>query len=190
MIGYINGHIVTKTEKYIVVNVSGIGYNLFIKPSLIEKLEEKQDITLYTHLHVTETDLTLFGFKNNDELILFKHFIQVSGIGPKSALNIMDLGSPEELVSAITQEKHEYLAQASGIGPKTAKKIIVELQNKVLKMKVKHIKDISVDDEVSQALKVMGYYPQQIQEVLKQLPKDLKDTKDKIRFALKYLREK
>lgn len=190
MIGYINGQIVTKTQKYIVVNVSGIGYNVFIKPTLIEKLQEKNGVELYTHLHVTETDLTLFGFQNNDELILFKHFIQVSGIGPKSALNIMDLGSPEELVSAITQEQHTYLAQASGIGPKTAKKIIVELQNKVLKMKVGKSVAISVDDDVSQALKVMGYYPQQIQEVLKQLPKDITDTKEKIRFALKYLREK
>ena len=184
MIGSIKGKIILKTDKFLIVEASGVGYKISVSPDSLLTFKLNEDILIWTHTHVREDSLELFGFKQRDELEFFEMLINVSGIGPRSALTILSIASIEILRKAISSNDIAYLTKISGIGRKTAEKIIIELRDKV----GKENKDGSLKEELDalEALKSLGYSQNEAREALKTVSNN-SDTNTKIREALKIL---
>jgi Holliday junction DNA helicase RuvA len=188
MIGSIKGKIILKKEKFILIDVSGVGYKAFVSPSdsaFMKKVED--EVFLWTYLHVREDALDLFGFSEYTELEFFQMLLNVSGIGPKSALTILSIATVETLKKAIGSGDISYLTKISGIGKKTAEKIVIELRDK--------LEDSGADSNLQgeldalEALKSLGYSQAEAREALKKVPADA-DTNTKVREALKILGNK
>ena len=121
MIGSIEGKIEYSTDKYVLVGVDGIGYKIYISVNTFKNLPEKgSKIKLFTHLHVREDIMDLYGFLNQEDLEFFELLISISGIGPKGALNILNVASVKNLKKAIANEESSILTKVSGIGKKIA----------------------------------------------------------------------
>jgi len=188
MIGSIKGKIILKNEKFLIVETGGVGYKISISPDTLSKLTKTDEIiSFWIHTHVREDALDLYGFLDYRELEFFEMLINVSGIGPKSALIILSIASIETLKKAIATGDISYLTKISGIGKKTAEKIIIELRDKIGEEK----SDISLKGELDalEALKSLGYSQNEAREALKKVSADA-DINGKIREALKVLGSK
>ena len=131
MIGYIEGEVIHKSDRSLILKTGGIGYTLSATPDLVAKLALGEQAILWTHLAVKEDALDLYGFSSRDELGLFRLLIGISGIGPKSALGVLALADVKTLAHAIGSRDSGYLTKVSGIGKKLAEKIVLELKDKV-----------------------------------------------------------
>ncbi len=186
MIGFIEGKIEFNTDKYVIVDVNGVGYKIFISAHTFKNLPEKgEKVRLYTHLHVREDAMELYGFLNQKELNFFELLISISGIGPKGALNILNVASVDTLKKAIVNEESSILTKVSGIGKKTAEKIILELKNKVGDEFI--CGEVSDESEAIDALMSLGYRLQESREALKKVPKSTEGMENRVREALKLL---
>ncbi|HUT96120.1 MAG TPA: Holliday junction branch migration protein RuvA [Candidatus Paceibacterota bacterium] len=186
MIGSIEGKIEYSTDKYVLVGVDGIGYKIYISVNTFKNLPEKgSKIKLFTHLHVREDIMDLYGFLNQEDLEFFELLISISGIGPKGALNILNVASVKNLKKAIANEESSILTKVSGIGKKIAEKIILELKNKVGGEFIDE--KFGTDSEAIDALVSLGYRLQEAREALKKVPEAIKEVGDKVRHALKIL---
>jgi Holliday junction DNA helicase RuvA len=191
MIGSLRGEIIDKEEGGILIEVGGVGFYVLGPTTLLDILEVGVKTQLFTHLHVREQELTLFGFIDKEELELFRTLLKVQGIGPKVALAILSHIPVETLRQAIAREEAALLARVPGIGPKKAKQIVFQLKDKV------GIEDIfvaatpisDVDGEVIAALTTLGYSVVEAQAALQQLPKEARDesVEEKVRIALSSL---
>jgi len=135
MIYSLRGILKEKLIDSIVVEVNGIGYEVFLTGRDINNLSIDTDIFLYTQQIISDDKHSLYGFMSQGSLQLFKLLRSVNGVGPKSALNILNAGDSKKLISAIAQADKSFFKSVSGIGPKSALKIIVDLQDKVGKLK-------------------------------------------------------
>jgi holliday junction DNA helicase RuvA len=133
MIGYLKGIITHKTPAYIYLECTGVGYHVNISLSTYGKLDGKAEALIYTHMHVREDDISLYGFYDEDERQLFVQLISVSGIGCNTARVILSYMNTDELRKAIIHEDEFTLGKVKGIGPKTAKRIILDLKDKIIK---------------------------------------------------------
>ena len=134
MISHIHGEIAYCGEGFVIIDVNGFGYQINVTQPTLQELKDKKDkIKLFTHLHVREDALTLYGFKSGGELEMFKLLIGVTRIGPQIALNILSQIKVEELAAAIIQEDEKVLTRISGVGPKNAKRLILELRDRMRK---------------------------------------------------------
>lgn len=133
MIAYLNGEITHKTPTYIYIDCHGVGYHVNISLNTYSKLENLQKIKIFTYLNVREDEQSLYGFFDDDERTLFILLISVSGIGVNTARVILSYMNPEEVRTAIIHENAVALGKVKGIGPKTAKRIILDLKDKVIK---------------------------------------------------------
>jgi len=132
MIAYLKGELALVTESYAVVEVGGIGYEVYLPSSAIMGLPAiGSSIKLYTYLHVREDAISLYGFRSRDDLEMFKLLITVNGIGPKGALAILSAIPADDIRFAVLAEDVKTLAKAPGIGNKTAGKLILELKDKL-----------------------------------------------------------
>ena len=135
MIAQLTGTITLIGNKYILIDVSGVGYKVAVTADtarlLGKQAKQKDKVSILTHLAVRENALDLYGFLHQSELELFLMLIEISGIGPKSALVIMGQAGVETLKKAISSEDVSYLTKVSGIGKKTAQKIVLELKDKL-----------------------------------------------------------
>ncbi len=135
MIAYVTGTIFSKNPQSVVVDIHGIGYQIFIPLSTFYQLpDETKTVSLYVYTHVREDILQLFGFQTEMEKQVFLLLISVSGIGPKVALNILSGMGFEELLSAIVREDSEKISSIPGVGKKTSQRIILELKEKASKI--------------------------------------------------------
>ncbi|KOP64429.1 Holliday junction branch migration protein RuvA [Paenibacillus solani] len=130
MIDFLRGQVVHLESEYIVLDVQGVGYRVFC-PNPYAFAKTEGTITVFTHHHVREDAILLFGFPTREEQKLFRKLIEVSGIGPRVALGILGGGSPEHVVSAIYQENVSFLIKLPGIGKKTAQRMILDLKDKL-----------------------------------------------------------
>ncbi len=172
---YIKGTLVQKGENYIVVDANGVGYMIYTSlTSLADSREAGQEITVYTYLHVREDVMDLFGFTTLEEKNMFLHLISVSGVGPKAALSILSVVTPEKFAVAVVTNDVKTITKASGVGPKMAQRVILELKDK---LKTEEL-DISLDDdfadiasdnrsEAISALMVLGYSSADAQKAVK-----------------------
>jgi holliday junction DNA helicase RuvA len=133
MIAYIKGAITHKSPTFIIVEAGGLGYHINISLYTYARIEKLETLKLLTHLHIKEDAHTLYGFADAAERSLFVHLISVSGIGPNTAQLILSSMSPEEMRAAIISEDVAALQRIKGVGPKTAKRIILDLKDKMVK---------------------------------------------------------
>lgn len=133
MIAYISGPITFKSPAYILVEAAGVGYQINISLNTFSKIEHLDQVKIFTYFHVKEDGQSLYGFHDAEERQIFIHLLSVSGIGPNTARVILSYMNPEEVNMAILQENVGALNAVKGIGPKTAKRIILDLKDKIAK---------------------------------------------------------
>lgn len=189
MISRLTGSIVHFDTKYLVLDVHGVGYKVAISPDVFSKLDKEVPLTLWTYLAVRENALDLYGFLSLSELNFFELLITISGIGPKTAMGILNVASVHSLETAIQTGDTSHLTKISGIGKKVAEKIVMELKDKVVEgvHTPEQAQTMKNDSDVLEALKSLGYSPTEARDVLKKIPKTLTKTSDKIKEALKIL---
>ena len=190
MIGRIRGEVKEKGEDTVLVDVNGMGFVIHSPATLLDGLEGGF-VTLYTHLHVRENDLTLYGFADREELQLFRTLLSVQGIGPKVALSILSHVPIETLRQAVAREEAALLARVPGIGPKKARQIVFVLKDKI------EIEDVwaggptitDADSEVVSALTSLGYSVSEAQAALRALPPEAQQQplEERVRLALSNL---
>ena len=185
MIAYLNGVVQLQDKNSIVVNVNGVGYLVKVSTFVLGELELGEEARLFVHTQVSESDISLYGFLEKEELKFFKQLISVSGVGPKTALGI--LSSPVEVIKqAIVSEDADALAKFPGLGKKTAERIIVELKEKIdFNGDLKIISSGKMeDDEALSALLSLGYSKYEALQMLAKIPDDIKELEERVRMAL------
>lgn len=191
MISRLSGKVVEIEEKFVVIDVSGIGYKVTCTTDTISETNIDKSIILHTYLAVREDALDLYGFVSKEEKSFFELLISVSGIGPKSAIGILNTTSIETLSNAIGTGDTGYLTKVSGIGRKTAEKIVIELRDKMkANPKNEGVGSLRAESDIIEALKALGYSQNESRDALKNIPPDIQNTNERIKEALKILAKK
>lgn len=185
MIIQLRGKPTVKDPEYIILDVNGVGYKVFVTPETLAHTPEEKEVSIWTHLAVRENSLDIYGFLKREDLLFFELLIGISGVGPKSALSILSLTDVATLTSAITQGDTSYLTKVSGIGAKSAKKIVLELSDKVGAL----IENPTLreDADTIDALTAMGYSVAEARDALKAVSKDIEGAQARLKEALKAL---
>lgn len=180
MFAYIKGSLEEKASNFVVIDVSGIGYKIFMSDSAIQKIGEIGEIVkVHTHYYVREDNISLYGFLSNDELKMFELLLQVSGIGAKSAIIMLSNITPSNFVLAVITNDVSKLTKIPGIGVKTAQRIILELKDKLktesAASKTEETRSVieksEVIDEAISALQILGYNKKEIEKALEKIDK-------------------
>ena len=191
MIAYLQGVTIEKQDRWVIIlTESGVGYKVWLTPGGFAKIKMQEKVQLFIHSHVKEDAFDLYGFYQKDELNLFEMLLSVSGVGPKTALNVMSSGSVDEIKSAIVKAETSFFTATPGIGTKGAQRIIVELRSKVgaLDELDLNAEESSETKQIMQALRGFGFKESEARQSIKSLPKDeLLSLEQKIRLALKSL---
>ncbi|MCL2038459.1 Holliday junction branch migration protein RuvA [Candidatus Saccharibacteria bacterium] len=187
MIARLAGKIVEKTDKSAIIDVAGVGYEVFVASVDHEALVLGEAATLYTYHHVRETSQELFGFSTLVGKRLFELLLTVQGVGPKAAMAILSVGDFENVRHAIGQNDALMIAQAAGVGRKTAERVVLELHDKVGESNLASAGFVvgrgAIRDDALEALIALGYSLADATARLQELPADL-STEEKIRRAL------
>lgn len=190
MIGYLSGEVVARDDPHIIINVNdGVGYKVLAPKSVLSKATLNGKLKLFIYTHVREDAISLFGFLDSLDLKLFENLISVSGIGPKTAMNIFGVGGREEIVQAIITGNVAFFVGVPRLGKKNAQKIIIELKSKLGSIGDLDLAKIDAgeDSEVIVALKGFGFTNKEALGALKSIKGKGKTTEEQIRMALKYL---
>ncbi len=189
MIANLRGRIEAIGKNYLIVGIGGLGFKVYVPTSFLENSEGiGRQVELFTHLHVRENELALYGCGSEDELALFELLLTVSGVGPKVALSMLSTMSPDSLRLAIAQGNAEVLTRVPGIGPKMAKKIVFNLKDKVaVELGPEAVPFLTeADAEVIAALTSLGYSVVEAQAALQSLPAEEMPIEERVRLALAY----
>ena len=201
MISYIKGELTEVFEDTVVVETNGIGYNIRVPGSVLDRLPSVgSSVRIYTYLYVKEDAMNLFGFLNRDDLSVFKLLLNVSGIGPKGALATLSTIGPDDVRFAVLSEDVKTISSAPGIGAKTAKRLIIELKDKLKlaevfetalanKEKASSENDVLLArNEAVEALVALGYASAQAMKAVQQVENaEEKDSEQILKEALKKL---
>ena len=197
MISYIKGRLEIKSKDYIVIDVGGIGYKIFMSETAINELEKETEVKVFTYMRVREDDISLYGFLNNEELVTFELLISVGGVGAKSAITILSNITPSKFALAVITNDVNTLKKLPGIGAKTAGRIILELKDKmkteqsIEENKNEEIKEAIVLDnkanDAVEALCVLGYTRKDVEKVLSNIDTNKLTVEEIIKQGLKYL---
>lgn len=186
MIGLLTGTIEQKNINPVLVLVGGVGYNVSVPDGLRAALGNKE--TLFIHTHVSDSEISLFGFKLREDLMLFEMLLTVSGIGPRTALSILDRGAAS-IRKAISQSDVDFFTMIPRLGKKNAQKIIIELRSKLGSITELDLTETSGETkQIIAALESMGFARAEIADTLKHVKGE--SIEEKIRDALKYLGKK
>ena len=186
----IEGILVKKSDKFIVIENHGLGFRIFVSQETGAKLPKLGDVAkLFLHHDVREDAMDLYGFLQKEEMELFELLISVSGIGPKTALGLIGLSSVENLKAAIISGKADFLHRAPGIGQKTAERIILELKTKIIEEGGDSSK-LESDMELEDALVGLGYDKSVSRQAIKKIPGEIVDPEKRLKEALKILSKK
>ncbi len=187
MISQITGPVVLKTEKYLIIEANGLGYKVFATAELLNQSKTEQKIKAWTYLAVRENALDLYGFASKEELDFFELLNTVSGIGPKTALGILNVANVSSLRKAISSGETAHLTKVSGLGKKMADKIVLELKGKIGTYEEIHVGHKEEIDAI-EALKSLGYSHKEAREALQEIDSStLLTTSAKVKAALKHL---
>lgn len=186
MIARIRGTVVGKDERSIIVETGGIGYRVFTAASVCACVKEGEEIRLFTYLAVREDAMELFGFAAAADLALFEQLLSVSGIGPKSAMNVISSSGAETVRRAIASQDPSYLTKVSGVGKKTAEKIVLELRDRV-----QHAESdgsgTTAESEALDALVALGYSIRDTRDIVRAISRKESDPAEIVRKALRDL---
>lgn len=207
MLAYIKGTLEMKMTGYVVIEVGGLGYKIFMSDVGIEKIGKiGETVKVHTYYKAREDDISIFGFNTLEELKMFELLISVSGVGAKTALSMLAVCEPSEFALAVISEDVKALTGIPGIGPKSAKRIILELKDKITKeQEIEKIK-LQVDSKSKQedkiqiaiennnkvaeaiaALQVLGYNKKEIEKAFTKLDKNNLSTEELIKKGLNLL---
>lgn len=188
MIGVLEGNVRLKKLDSFILMVGGIGYVIFPPVQLLAQVHQGDDLTLYTHTHVREDALSLFGFATTEELELFELLLTVSGIGPKTALSVVDRGVVH-VRQAVVAADVDFFTTIPRLGRKNAQKVIIELKSKLGSLSELDLSGSITGEtqELIEMLTVVGFSKAEAQSALKALPSHAVTIEDKIREALKLL---
>lgn len=204
MLAYIKGTLEMKMTEYVVLDVGGLGYKVYMSDVGIEKLGNiGETVKVHTHYKVREDDISIYGFNTLEELKMFELLLSVSGVGAKTALTMLAVCSPSEFALAVISEDIKALTGIPGIGPKSAKRIILELKDKLKTQKQiedinskineytnennklqKIIEDNEKVEEATAALQVLGYNKKEIEKVFSKVETKEVTTEELIKNAL------
>jgi Holliday junction DNA helicase RuvA len=190
MIAKLNGKIDLLRDNYVIVDVNGVGYKVFVTVHTFGMIAGKQAVELYTHTYVREETLALYGFVEIEELEMFELLISISGIGPKAAMGILAIADPKTIGMAVLNEDPSILTRVSGVGKKIAQRVILELKNKITDMPSHEKAQLESDSDAFEALVAMGYSVSESREALKLISNDIKDVGERVKLALKSLGRK
>ena len=188
MIAHISGKIAEKFAGSVIVDVSGVGYEVVVPAGEFERAVLNEQIKFYTYHNITDRSQELFGFSSLAAKKLFELLITVQGVGPRAGIAIMSLGETEEVRNAIACEDAKFIQKAAGVGKKSAERVILDLKDKV-GMAIS--KPDGVSDNISlasdgalEALIALGFNLNDATKALEQIPRDL-PTEERITLALK-----
>ncbi len=174
MIAYIKGKITHKSPTMIILEANGIGYQIYISLTTYGYIHDKDVVQLHTHLNIKEDAHTLYGFCDEMEKKIFQQLISVSGVGPSTAQVVLSSLNPQQVISAIQHEDAHTFHRVKGIGPKTAKRIIIDLKDKVQKFATSEVLtsggiDNTNREEALSALVALGFSRPQATKVINEL---------------------
>lgn len=197
MLAYIKGQLEMKFKNYIVIDVGGLGYKVFMGENVIENIGDIGDtIKVYTYYKVREDDISIYGFKTQEELKTFELLLSVSGVGAKSALVMLSCIEPSEFAIAVISNNIKLLTQVPGIGSKSAQRIILELKDKlkaeqleqdIEKSQISKAKSIQINENVQEAisgLMVLGFSKKDIEKAFEHLDTSSLSIEDLIKKGL------
>ena len=196
---YLNGKLAYRDPNFCVVDCGGVGYTCTVSLNTSSALANKlnEDVKLYTHLAVREDGIELFGFGSESERACFNQLTSVSGVGPKAAMSILSVMTPDKFSLAVCTEDTKAISKAPGIGAKTAARIVLELKDKVSKdMMGTELKQAQIPTDISakgplseaaEALMVLGYDRNTVMHALAKIPEGTNDVGQIIKLALKSL---
>lgn len=189
MLYSISGKLIFKGDNFFAVEAGGVGFRIFASERTIHRGGAVgNDIRLFTHFHVREDAMELYGFLSEEERSFFELLISVSGVGPKSALSIIDIAELDELAAAIHEGRPDLLTKASGIGRKTAERIIVELRSKVASLHSGAVVEkMDTDVDLVEALSNLGYRREEAREALLKVPREIEGVEARLKEALRLL---
>lgn len=197
MFAYIKGSLEMKSSGYIVIDINGLGYKIFMSQNNIDTIGELHDIIkVFTYVKVREDDISIFGFKTQEELKMFELLISVSGVGAKSALVMLSCIEPSDFAIAVISNDVKVLTKVPGIGNKSAQRIILELKDKLKEEQLeenssKKTKDNSENiNEAISGLMVLGYSKKDIEKAFEHLDIDNLSIEDLIKKGLILLSQK
>lgn len=186
MIAYIKGKVIKKIEKSIIIAPDNLGYEIFVKSSLLATINENDILELFIHTQMREAEISLYGFQSAEELSFFRQIINVNGIGPKTGLEFLSMPI-EKLKGAILQKDIAFICQTPGIGKKIAERLVMELKHKISVENADfnlERKQQNINDEVLFALENLGYQKHHIKKTLSTLPESITKTEDIIKHFL------
>ena len=196
MFAYIKGSLEEKASNYVVIDVGGVGYKIFMSSNAINNIGEISNIVkVHTHYYVREDNISLYGFLSSEELKMFELLLSVSGIGAKSAITMLSNITPSDFALAIITNNVAVLTKIPGIGAKSAQRIILELKDKLKdvdttskseEVNVKQKENENSKDAVD-ALQILGYNKKEIEKAIQKIDIDEMSTEDIIKNALKLL---
>lgn len=198
MFAYISGKLTYKMEGYVIVDVNGIGYKIFMSQTSIDKLGNiGENVKIHTYLKVREDDMSLFGFNTGEELSMFELLISVSGVGAKTALSMLASIEPSKFALAVITNDIKTLTKIPGVGAKSAGRIVLELKDKLKTDKAVNAdknsevaktieKDEKIEDGIS-ALQVLGYSRKEIEKVFEKIEISELSIEDLIKKGLQLL---
>lgn len=188
MISYLQGKIILKKEKFIILDVNNVGYKVFLSKKTLSNLPEiEKPLRLFCFLNVKENIMDLYGFLNHKELEFFEILDNIRGVGPKAALEISSLGPLEKIKERILSKDEKLFSEISGIGRKKAMTIILELTGKIRDISKAPAFAKDTADEAEQGLVILGFSREKAKAALLKVSKDIKDTEQRIKAALKVL---
>ncbi len=207
MISFVNGVVAFKERDTIVLDNHGIGYGIHVTQPLLEETDTGEELMLYTYLYLREDIAALYGFRKRNELEVFRQLLSVSGIGPKAAISLLSTLTVENLVSAVYHEDVKAISKTPGIGPKGAKRLIMELKDKLnLKEYLEGLSFDTAESDMTQdagssadnnqeimdavlALEALGYSGLVARKAVRSVPDaDKMDSGSLLKEALKYIR--
>lgn len=186
MIAYLQGNIRAKTEKGIILDTGGVGYLVHLPLTILEKVNEQDEVEFFIETRVREDDISLYGFETFEQLQLFQTVTSISGVGAKIGLELL-AQDPDKIKSAIAAKDTQYLSKIHGVGKKTAERLIVELKNKIgwngSQSAHRGLNDEESND-AENALLSLGYQKYEIRKILKDMPDNIKDVEDIVTYFL------
>lgn len=201
MFSYLSGILKEKTQNYVVIDVSGVGFKIYTSLTSLNSIASKTEddkITFYTYLYIKEGIMDLYGFSSKEELTMFELLISVSGVGAKGAVAILSTATPQKLAVSVVTNDVAAIKKASGIGPKTAQRVILELKDKIKNetltggdiLEASDNEVISLPEgknEAVSALMVLGYTKFEAEKAVSKVDSSINDVEDIIKAALKAL---
>ncbi|MDD3002525.1 MAG: Holliday junction branch migration protein RuvA [Candidatus Shapirobacteria bacterium] len=187
MISSLRGKISSIGNNFVEVEVHDIGYLVWCGQNFLKRRSVDEELKIYTYQSVSENDISLFGFETVDDVNLFKMLISVSGIGPKTAAQIMGQTESGEIIKAIGEADLKFFEKVKGIGKKGAQRIIVDLKSKIGglgELDLSKDEGKVAEDDLFLSLKQLGFDRKEIEKVVKKVPKDLESVEEKLQWCL------